>query len=86
MAVDEEAQPVAGSTGHAVPELRGDRVVLLPVDAGDADDLRRIRLTPEVRRRWGDEAQSPEWPFDDPTAVGFSVWPGHDPPGIVRVH
>ena len=53
--------------------LRGERVVLVPVAAGDVPDLRRILLTPEVRERWGDEAGSSQWPFDDPSAVRFSV-------------
>jgi aminoglycoside 6'-N-acetyltransferase len=55
------------------PELRGDRVVLVSVTAEHVPELRRILLTPEVRRRWGDEAASTEWPFDDPSATRFAV-------------
>lgn len=55
------------------PELRGERVVLAPVTEGHVPELRRILLTPPVRRRWGDEAASRAWPFDDPSAVRFAV-------------
>lgn len=55
------------------PELRGQRVVLMPVTAEHVPDLRRILSTPEVRLRWGDEAASPRWPFDDPSATRFAV-------------
>ena len=54
--------------------LRGERVVLLPVAGRDVPDLRRILLTDEVRRGWGDEARSAQWPFDDLSAVRFTVW------------
>jgi aminoglycoside 6'-N-acetyltransferase len=62
------------------PELRGERVVLAPVTGAHVPELRRILLTPEVRHRWGDEAASSSWPFDDPSAVRFAVL--HD--GVVR--
>jgi aminoglycoside 6'-N-acetyltransferase len=54
-------------------ELRGALVVLVPVLADHVPELRRILRTPEVRRRWGDEAASSGWPFDDSTAVRFGV-------------
>ncbi|MGH3833774.1 MAG: GNAT family N-acetyltransferase [Pseudonocardiaceae bacterium] len=54
-------------------ELRGKRVVLVPVTAEHVADLRRILRTPEVRLRWGDEAAPPRWPFDDPSATRFAV-------------
>jgi RimJ/RimL family protein N-acetyltransferase len=54
-------------------ELRGKRVVLAPVIADHVPDLRRILLTPDVRRRWRDEAASPGWPFDDPSAVRYAI-------------
>lgn len=53
--------------------LSGEQVTLVPVASGHASELRRILLTPEVRRRWGDEAASAQWPFDDPTVVRFTV-------------
>ena len=57
----------------AGPELPGKHVVLVPVTAEHVQDLRRILHTPEVRLRWGDEAASPQWPFDDPSATRFAV-------------
>ena len=53
--------------------LRGEVVVLAPVTAGHVADLRRILQTPEVRRRWGEEAASAQWPFDDPSATRFAI-------------
>lgn len=64
----------------ANPELHGDRVALVPVTAEHVPHLRQILLTPEVRLRWGDEAASAQWPFDDPSATRFAVV--HD--GAVR--
>jgi RimJ/RimL family protein N-acetyltransferase len=57
----------------AVPTLRGTRVVLVAVTAEHVPDLRRILATPEVWLRWRDEAASPQWPFDDPSVVRFTV-------------
>jgi len=57
----------------ADPELHGERVVLVPVTAEHVPELRRILSTPEVRSRWGDEAASAKWPFDDPSATRFSI-------------
>jgi RimJ/RimL family protein N-acetyltransferase len=54
-------------------ELRGERVVLVPVITVHVPDLRRILHTPEMRLRWGDEATSPHWPFDDPSATRFAI-------------
>jgi RimJ/RimL family protein N-acetyltransferase len=56
------------------PELEGDGVRLVPVTADHVAELRRILSTPEVRQRWGDEASSPHWPFDDPSSVRFAVF------------
>jgi aminoglycoside 6'-N-acetyltransferase len=56
------------------PELRGERVVLVPVAADHVTELRRIAGTPEVRERWGDhESSLPEWPLDDPSATPFTI-------------
>jgi len=54
-------------------ELRGDNVVLVPISAEHVPALRRILQTPAVRQRWGDEAESPEWPWDDPSATRFAI-------------
>ena len=45
----------------------------MPVIAEHVPELRRILGTPEVRGRWGDEAASAGWPFDDSSAVRFAV-------------
>ena len=55
------------------PELSGERVVLVPVTAAHVPELRRILATPQVRQRWGDEAASVAWPFDDPSATRFAI-------------
>ena len=55
------------------PELPGERVLLVPVATGHVPALRRILDTPQVRSRWGNEAASPQWPFDDPSATRFAV-------------
>lgn len=47
--------------------------MLVPVRAGHVPELRRILRTPQVRARWGDEAASPRWPFDDPSTIRFAV-------------
>jgi len=58
----------------AGPELRGDGVVLVPVTADHVAELRRILRTPEVRQRWGDEeAESPDWPFEDSWSTPFTI-------------
>jgi RimJ/RimL family protein N-acetyltransferase len=48
-------------------------VVLLPVIRAHAPQLQRIRRTAEVRRRWGDEAETSSWPFDDSSAVRLTI-------------
>ena len=47
--------------------------MLVPVDPEHVPELRRILATRAVRGRWGDEAASAGWPFDDPSAVRFAV-------------
>lgn len=54
-------------------ELRGEQVVLVPVTAEHVPALRRILHEPEVRSRWGDEAASEHWPFDDPSVTRFAI-------------
>jgi aminoglycoside 6'-N-acetyltransferase len=55
------------------PTLRGEQVVLEPVEEAHVPELRRILATPEVRSRWGDEAASPDWPFDEVSEVRFAI-------------
>jgi aminoglycoside 6'-N-acetyltransferase len=47
--------------------------VLAPVVEAHVADLRRIRRSPDISRRWGAEDEAPGCPFDDPTATLFSV-------------
>jgi len=54
-------------------QLSGHRLVLVPVTADHVPELRRMLLTPEIWRRWGAEASSPQWPFDDPSATRFAT-------------
>ncbi|MGS0685973.1 GNAT family N-acetyltransferase [Nakamurella sp. GG22] len=53
--------------------LNGEYVILQPVSTKHVDDLRRILATPEVRARWGNEASSDAWPFDDPSTVRYAI-------------
>ena len=48
-------------------------MVLTPVVSAHVPELRRILSTPEVWARWGDEARSAEWPFDDDSATRFTI-------------
>jgi RimJ/RimL family protein N-acetyltransferase len=64
--------------------LTGDRVVLVPVTAQHVVALVRILQTPDVRQRWGDEAASPAWPFDDPLAQRFAILLADDVRGMVQ--
>jgi len=54
-------------------ELRGERVVLVPVEREHVEELRRILHTAEVHARWGDEDRDPRWPFDDAETVRYAV-------------
>ena len=55
------------------PELHGELVVLTPVASETGTRAAANPAHPEVRCRWGAEAASPQWPFDDPSATRFSV-------------
>ena len=61
-------------------KLVGERVVLVPVGDEHVEALKRIRRTPEVRVRWGDVGDEPDWPYDDPGTVCYAI--AHD--GVVR--
>jgi len=76
--VDESAAP------HADGTLRGEAVVLVPVGADHVAALHRILATEPERRRWGEEASSPRWPFDDPSSVRFAVLAGGAVRGMVQ--
>lgn len=78
-----EDEPMNKSPDASV-ELRGHLAVLQPVTHEHVPALRHILATPQVRSRWGDEAASPEWPFDDPSAVRFAVLVGGDVAGMIQ--
>jgi RimJ/RimL family protein N-acetyltransferase len=65
-------------------ELRGQRVVLAPVEPGHVEELRRILHTPAVHRRWGNDDSAPAWPFDDPSASRFAVLVDGSVRGLVQ--
>jgi aminoglycoside 6'-N-acetyltransferase len=66
------------------PTRQGDQVVLEPVGRAQIPELRRILATSEVRSRWGDEAASPDWPFDDGSEVRFAIIVGGEVCGMVQ--
>ena len=76
--MEESAAPDADGT------LRGAAVVLVPVGATHVAALRRILATEPVRRRWGEEASSPRWPFDDPSSVRLAVLAGGAVRGMIQ--
>ncbi len=55
-------------------ELQGRRVTLVPTSDRHIPDLLRIRYTPEVRARWGETPEEPNWPFDEPEITPFTVF------------
>lgn len=59
--------------GVARPAIVDDdpRLVLRPIVPGDAAELRRIHLTPEVRRWWGDPAAG--FPWDEPDSTRSAI-------------
>src|SRR3954471_8735896 len=66
-----------------VAELRGERVVLRPMEPDDAPRLREILATPEVARWWGAEPEG--FPVeDDPGATRFALLVDGDVAGLVQ--
>jgi len=72
-------EPASEQTTPVVPApaipttLRGEQVLLHPVTSDHVAQLREILATPQVRDRWGDEAASDRWPFDDPSVERYAV-------------
>lgn len=54
-------------------QLAGERVTLVPVRTEHVPALRRILHTPQVRARWGDADDDPDWPLDDPSTAVFTI-------------
>lgn len=55
----------------ALPELRGERILLRSLEPGDAESLRAIRREPEVADWWGPLEE--DFPWEEPTAHRFAV-------------
>jgi aminoglycoside 6'-N-acetyltransferase len=69
----------------SVPQrLRGENLTLVPVSTAHVPELRRILATPEVRARWGDEATSGQWPFDESSATRFAILVDESVTGMVQ--
>jgi RimJ/RimL family protein N-acetyltransferase len=64
--------------------IRGGQVELVSVEASHVPELRRILATPEVWARWGDEAATDDWPFDDPSLTRFAILLGGAVRGMVQ--
>jgi RimJ/RimL family protein N-acetyltransferase len=75
---------IGGVTTPSTQALTGISVMLLPVAPEHVPELLSILATPEVRRRWGDEAATPGWPFDDPEAVRYTVLVDEKVVGMVQ--
>lgn len=66
-------------------ELRGLRVVLVPLAPEHLADLRRIRALPEVEARWGIEELTEGWPADaEPGSVFFAILEGGVVAGMIQ--
>jgi aminoglycoside 6'-N-acetyltransferase len=64
-------------------ELRGERVVLRPIEPADVEPLRAIRLKPEVMARWG--VVEDDFPLgDEPAATRFTIFVDGEPAGMVQ--
>jgi aminoglycoside 6'-N-acetyltransferase len=53
--------------------LQGEQVILEPIEPDHVVELRRILATSEVRSRWGDEAASPNWPYEEGSETRFAI-------------
>ena len=53
------------------PDDDDPRLVLRPLIAADEAELRRIHLTPEVRRWWDDPEE--DFPWDDPDSTRYTI-------------
>jgi aminoglycoside 6'-N-acetyltransferase len=68
--------------GDELPELRGQRVLLRPLEAGDAEELRAIRQLGEVADRWG--PLEDDFPWEEPTAARLSILIGGQLAGMIQ--
>lgn len=64
--------------------LRGEEVVLRPLEPSDADTLREIVATPKVARWWFPN-EDPRWPTDDdPDAARYAVLVDGQVAGLIQ--
>lgn len=66
-----------------VPELRGDRVVLRPIEPGDCPALRSIQSSPDVSRWWG----TPDHDFplgDEPESTRLAILAEGEVCGLIQ--
>jgi phosphoribosylanthranilate isomerase len=73
----------AGQAGEPPSvELRGRSVVLKPLAAADAADLRAIHVTPEVAAWWGEMDDG--FPFDEPQTARYTIWVDDRVAGLIQ--
>jgi len=66
-----------------LPELRGEGVVLRPLEAAHVEGLRAIRQKPEVSDWWGEPED--DFPLDDePTAARYTIFVDEQVAGMVQ--
>ena len=66
-----------------MPESRGERVTLVPMEAGHAERLRTIRATQEGADWWG--LPEDDFPLDDePTATRFAIVTDDQVTGLIQ--
>jgi aminoglycoside 6'-N-acetyltransferase len=71
-----------------LPTLRGDRVLLRPVDAGDVARLAEILREPEVARWWGsfDEERVREDFLEDDDVLVLAIEAGGEAIGLIQAY
>jgi aminoglycoside 6'-N-acetyltransferase len=67
-----------------VTEIRGELVVLRPLEAGDEPLLRAILATPAVARWW--EPPPPGFPDEDPQATRLAILVDGDVAGMIQFY
>ena len=63
-------------------ELRGEQVLLRPLERADAQALRALHAKPQVAEWWG--RMGDEFPFDEPEATRFTVLADDRPVGLIQ--
>jgi aminoglycoside 6'-N-acetyltransferase len=64
-------------------ELRGERLVIIPADPGNAERLRELRAVPEVARWW--DPPPDDWPLpDEPGLQVYAIVVDGEPAGAIQ--